>query len=188
MLLFTSFVLPKVASRSKKWMYEIGIIGSIPITLSWPLLATLNAKVLLHIHDNLTYLFVLWPLLLLVNICKNICACLCFTAVMIQVNHSAEEEYLGSVNGLGQSLAALARAIGPAFGGLLWSLSIQYHFVFLNFLGVIIILCFCGYINRLLPASIDFKKKSKHAIDTGKGNAEDDDEVEGNLGTMEMMH
>ena len=39
------------------------------------------------------------------------------------INNSVFDEALGAVNGLGQSMASLARAIGPAFGGLLWSIS-----------------------------------------------------------------
>ena len=42
---------------------------------------------------------------------------------MIMINNSVFDEALGAVNGLGQSMASLARAIGPAFGGLLWSIS-----------------------------------------------------------------
>ena len=39
---------------------------------------------------------------------------------MIMINNSVESEHLGKVNGLGQSVAALARAVGPAIGGILW--------------------------------------------------------------------
>eukprot|EP01040_Poterioochromonas_malhamensis_P013269 gene13269-14574_t len=180
MLLFTTFVLPHFASKSKQWLYEIGIIGAIPLTLCWPALAVLNSTVLLHIKDENTYLLILWPLLLVLNILKNVFSCFSFTAVMIQVNHSAEEEYLGAVNGLGQSLAALARAIGPAIGGMLWSISTELHFIFLNFISVIFIFFLCGYVNRLLPPSIDFKKKKPN--DAGNSHEEE------NLDAMEMMH
>jgi MFS family permease len=46
---------------------------------------------------------------------------LAFTSVMVLVNSSVGPDQLGEVNGLGQSLAALARALGPALGGSLWS-------------------------------------------------------------------
>jgi len=67
---------------------------------------------------------------------------------------------LGAVNGLGQSLASLSRSIGPAVGGVLWSLSVHYHFVFLNFMVVSLLLGGCNYINRCLPLSLDEKKQS----------------------------
>jgi MFS family permease len=163
MLGFNYYLLPYFISRtSKKSMFEWGIIGSIPFALLWPVLALLNAKVLLpKIHDQLSYLSILWPILILVCILKNVFACLSFTAVMLQINHSVYEEYLGAVNGLGQSLASLARAFGPALGGLLWSISIQNNFVFLNFLSVVLILIVSAIINRYLPDSIDHKKKRK---------------------------
>jgi hypothetical protein len=40
----------------------------------------------------------------------------------VQVNVSVEPEHLGAVNGLGQSIAAGMRALGPAVAGVLWSL------------------------------------------------------------------
>ena len=101
---------------------------------------------------------------------------------MNQINHSVYPEYLGVVNGLGQSLAAAARAIGPALGGLLWSISIQKNFVFLNFLGVMVVLMLSGYVNRLLPESINYKKGH------GKKKQLHQDGGEGEGGGMMMAH
>lgn len=185
MIGFTSYILPMLASKSKKWLFETGLIGAIPITFLWPLLAIFNSQVLLSIEQKSTYYMILWPLLVATCVLKNIFATLSFTAVMIQVNHSVTEDYLGAVNGLGQSMAALARAIGPAFGGFLWSQSIQYNFVFLNFIGVASIISVCGFLNRSLPDSIDFKK-----VDRRKQNVDDEDGDEGDAGGggMPMMH
>lgn len=41
------------------------------------------------------------------------------------INNSVLDESLGVVNGLGQSLASLARMVGPGFGGMLWSISTE---------------------------------------------------------------
>ena len=41
------------------------------------------------------------------------------------INNSVLDESLGVVNGLGQSLASLARMVGPGFGGILWSISME---------------------------------------------------------------
>jgi MFS family permease len=163
LLIFTNLILPKLASKSKQWLYEIGLLGAIPLALCWPLIAILNSNILLKSYslNSTTYLLIIWFLLIMTNICRYVCSCCSFTAVIIQVNHSVENQYLGRVNGLGQSLASLARAIGPALGGMLWSISTRIHFVFLNFLVTIVIFLFCIYINRLLPPSIDFKKKMK---------------------------
>jgi MFS family permease len=184
LLCFTATLLPKLASHSKQWLYEVGIIAAIPLTLCWPLIAVLNDKVLLRLGlSETSYLIIVWSLLLLTNTAKLVCSSCSFTAVMIQVNHSVEEEYLGRANGLGQSLAAAARAIGPALGGMLWSISTRFHFVFLNFLMIIFIFILCGYMNRLLPPSIDFKKRSKK----GSSSKIEEEEAEAET-TMEMMH
>lgn len=41
------------------------------------------------------------------------------------VNAAAPKESLGAVNGAGQSIASLVRALGPALGGLSWAWSLQ---------------------------------------------------------------
>eukprot|EP01038_Epipyxis_sp_PR26KG_P008496 gene8496-11485_t len=99
------------------------------------------------------------------KVAKNVMGCISFTAVTIQINHSVYEENLGIANGLGQSLASLARSIGPAFGGALWSLSVKSHFVYCNFIAVIIIFLINIYVNSLLPKGLDNKKKRKDLID-----------------------
>ena len=48
-----------------------------------------------------------------------------FTGCLILVNACAPVESLGAVNGVGQSLASLVRALGPALGGLSWAWSLQ---------------------------------------------------------------
>jgi len=158
MLLFTSFVLPVVSRRSKFWMFRVGTIGSIPVALCFPFVALLNRKVLL-LMPSAWHSWILWTVLPLVTVMKNVFACFSFGAVMIQVNHSVHDEYLGAVNGLGQSMAALARAIGPALGGALWSVSTKHHFVYLNFIVASVVYAFLLYLNQLMPPSLDFKKR-----------------------------
>jgi MFS family permease len=70
----------------------------------------------------------LWVLLILCAVLKSVLSCLSFTAVMIMINNSVFDHHLGAANGLGQCLASLARAIGPAVGGALWSISVQVSF------------------------------------------------------------
>jgi hypothetical protein len=41
----------------------------------------------------------------------------------LMVTNSASSDRVGSVNGVGQSCASIARAVGPAAGGAMWSLS-----------------------------------------------------------------
>lgn len=170
MLVFTSYFLPIISRRSKFWMFKVGTIGSIPVALSMPFIALLNRTVLSHLSDQ-AHWWILWTLLPLVNVLKSVFSCLAFGAVMIQVNHSVHDEYLGAVNGLGQSLAALARAIGPAIGGAMWSLSTRHHFVYLNFIVIAVAFCVCLYLNSLLPASLDYKKRVRNAKNAGSGES-----------------
>ena len=143
-------------------------LWQLPAQTAAPLLATsaatsTSASSSSSSSSSLDYYYYgfLWPVLILIMILKSVAACLSFTAVMLQVNHCVTEEHLGKANGLGQTLASLARAIGPALGGMLWSIAIQRHFLFLNFLSVVILLICSGMLNRQLPNSIDHKKKSK---------------------------
>lgn len=56
---------------------------------------------------------------------KAIAATNAFTSCLILVNAAAPEGSLGKVNGVGQSIASLVRAAGPALGGLAWAWSLQ---------------------------------------------------------------
>ena len=98
---------------------------------------------------------------MLVNIVKNYFNCLSFTSAIMMVNHSVTDEYLGAVNGLGQSLGALARCLGPAVGGLLWSMGTRYHFVWLNFIFITLLYLLNMYVSDLVPKSLDYKKQRR---------------------------
>jgi hypothetical protein len=149
MVFFTSIALPLLASMKKSRLFLISTCFAIPAVFAWPSIAVLNRTVLdkwgLH-GDRL-----LWLLLGSCATLKNIFACCAFTAVMIQVNDSCSHKHLGAVNGLGQSLGALARAVGPAVGGLLWSISLHTNFIFTNFLGCAVLLVICQCLNYQLP-------------------------------------
>lgn len=51
------------------------------------------------------------------------------------INNSVLDESLGVVNGLGQSLASLARMVGPGFGGMLWSISTKVITTYLRLIN-----------------------------------------------------
>lgn len=68
------------------------------------------------------------PLILFLPIFLSSLVSLLPCRTMIMINNSVFDESLGKVNGLGQSMAALARTIGPALGGLLWSISVEVRY------------------------------------------------------------
>merc|ERR1712216_567486 len=95
-----------------------------------------------------------------------------FTAVMIQVNDSVADRHLGVVNGLGQSIGALARAIGPALGGMLWSISRNYNFIFVNFIGAASLLTISQILDcHVSPPRSEAKKQASQG---GNGVGEED--------------
>lgn len=71
------------------------------------------------------------------------------------------------VNGFGQSIASLARSLGPALGGILWSMSIHKKFVYFNFIATSLLLMVCLILNQKLPLSLDSKKKGCRVISNG---------------------
>lgn len=177
MLGFNFYILPTLSQWPKKILFQRGNYGAIPLILFWPCLALLNQHVLLHWKSHTAYVAVLWPTLLLMSLFKNVFACLSFTAVMLQINHSVTNELLGKVNGMGQSLASAARAIGPALGGMLWSISIQRQFVFLNFIAVMVILAASSMVNHWLPMSIDRKRRSRSRTGVLSGGKDEEESV-----------
>ena len=167
----------------------IASIGSIPAVFFWPLIALINYRFLSNWGDN--GINMMWGLLLAAAISKNIFASMHFTAMMIQVNDSVADKNLGAVNGLGQSIGALARAIGPALGGILWSLSVKFSMIVLNFIGACILLIICQLLNSQLPdpkprlrsasdisnasnSSVDNEQHIVNAIVIGTGMEDDD--------------
>jgi MFS family permease len=161
MILFTLLVLPWFTRRSKRWMNQVGTLSNVPLSLLWPVLAVANHHYeLAHGHRSLPSL---WPCLIGVYILKNISVNVAFTGMIIQVNHSVQPEDLGKVNGLGQSFVSAARALGPALGGCLWSLSVHSHFVFLNFLLVAALYLCSERLNGSLPLRLDHQKTPRTA-------------------------
>lgn len=67
-----------------------------------------------------------WGLLYTAMLLKALAGCFAFTGTMITVNTSVSDpQQLGEVNGVGQSLASLARGVGPAMGGLMWGITVH---------------------------------------------------------------
>ncbi len=96
------------------------------------------------------------------------------------MNHSAYDYQLGTINGIGQTVAAAARSIGPALGGLLWSLSVKIHFLYINFVVTVFIFLIMHAIGYRLPPSIDYAK-----INQKKNNSQ---QMKADENGVEMMN
>lgn len=159
MMVMSILCIPLIDGVSNKYLSKLSISLLVPLCLAFPLIALLNNHVLVNMGNDTAHMWLLWPLLILVNTFKNLFTNFSFTAAVIMVNYSVTDEYLGAVNGLGQSLGALARSLGPAVGGLLWSVATKYDFVYLNFIAVVAVFALNYYISYLAPASLDHRKK-----------------------------
>jgi hypothetical protein len=162
MMFLTVVCLPLTEGVSNKWLSFMSLGVSIPLELVYPLIAILNNEVLSGVNKT-EHMWLLFPMLMFFTAVRNYFTCLAFTSSIMMVNHSVYDEYLGAVNGLGQSLGALARSAGPAVGGLLWSLGTKYHFVYLNFIAVTLLYLLNMYVSDLVPQSLDYKKKRRGA-------------------------
>lgn len=159
MMIMSILCIPLIDGVSNKYLSKLSISLLVPLCLAFPLIALLNNHVLVNMGNETAHMWLLWPLLILVNTFKNLFTNFSFTAAVIMVNYSCTDEHLGAVNGLGQSLGALARSLGPAVGGLLWSVATKYDFVYLNFVAVVAVFALNYYVSYLAPASLDHRKK-----------------------------
>eukprot|EP00276_Gloeochaete_wittrockiana_P024098 CAMPEP_0184370032 /NCGR_PEP_ID=MMETSP1089-20130417/162588_1 /TAXON_ID=38269 ORGANISM="Gloeochaete wittrockiana, Strain SAG46.84" /NCGR_SAMPLE_ID=MMETSP1089 /ASSEMBLY_ACC=CAM_ASM_000445 /LENGTH=299 /DNA_ID=CAMNT_0026712571 /DNA_START=735 /DNA_END=1630 /DNA_ORIENTATION=+ len=101
-----------------------------------------------------------WSIVVSLGVWKALVSTVAFTNSILLVNNSSTPQHLGSVNGLGQSFACLARAFGPILGATLfaWSLTNNYFFpldyrlifVIIGILFIVILI-----IAHRLPPSID---------------------------------
>ncbi|CAO3614052.1 unnamed protein product [Mucor hiemalis] len=108
-------ILPTLA------LVQIGFVMYMPIYILFPELTAL--KDLLGSSDNWTFKLI-YLFVLIVRFAGN---CLTYTGLGIMVSTSASPEILGTVNGICQSSLSLVRALGPTFGGTLWSYSLKDH-------------------------------------------------------------
>jgi len=159
MLVFNVLVLPRLGTMSKLRLYKMTNICAVPWTLAWPLVGSFNRHVIESGYwgpqCGATYV-----MLLIISSVKNSLGVMTFTAIIILINNSVPSAYLGKVNGLGQSFAALARAAGPALGGALWSMSLKHETIYLNFLVTSALLLLGQGIVSLLPERIDKIEKT----------------------------
>jgi MFS family permease len=164
-LVFSLFALPHMIGdgKSKLSVFRKYTLVNVVLIMVFPLLGYV-LKFLLHsetttsLNDEQTSHQVVIGLLVMTHVCRYMASILSFTVVIIFVNHSVTDAHLGKVNGLGQMAAATARSVGPAFGGVLWSQSLKFHFIFSNFILVSVIMLLCFYLSLRLPVSIEDKK------------------------------
>ncbi|CAG8438734.1 8723_t:CDS:2 [Ambispora leptoticha] len=130
--------------------YQIVWFLYIPVYVMFPLINTLKqsfncyfdselASVVCPDQGNLTNERIIWYILLITLGVRYFLNVFGYTSILIVITNSAPRNVLGTVNGIGQTIASFARAVGPALGGALWTWSLKNnlgfpfdrHFVFI---------------------------------------------------------
>ncbi|KXZ56025.1 hypothetical protein GPECTOR_2g1577 [Gonium pectorale] len=96
---------------------RVGLLVTVAACLMVPLVASVRSA------SSVGAMLVLYSSMVV----KAFAQCSAFTGSIIAVNAAPAPEQLGAVNGVGQTLAALVRGVGPATGGLLWAASVGLH-------------------------------------------------------------
>jgi len=128
-------------------MFRLGTIMFIPAYLSVVLyrpLATVNKD-----DSNLILMFAL-----VVSTAVRYCGITFgYTSISILLNYMTPPNSIGYANGIAQSMASLARCIGPVVGGYLWAISVKddtsgYYFGFVVCAGVCTLTLFQSFLIR----------------------------------------
>eukprot|EP01010_Urceolus_cornutus_P003216 NODE_437_length_1670_cov_226.817397_g341_i0.p1 GENE.NODE_437_length_1670_cov_226.817397_g341_i0~~NODE_437_length_1670_cov_226.817397_g341_i0.p1 ORF type:complete len:421 (+),score=84.98 NODE_437_length_1670_cov_226.817397_g341_i0:253-1515(+) len=92
-----------------------------------------------------------WIILLTMESTKNVCTSGTSAAIFIIANDIVAQEYSGTVNGIAQSFASVARAIGPALAGILFSKTANDGMSFpFNYYVTFVVLALCFGISWLM--------------------------------------
>lgn len=162
------FYVPMAKMFGAVRLFRYSSVVVIPILIATPFISQLaDTQVTERAFDSLdpatkTYIWILIMSSIAIRAVGQLC---CYSAIMVIINNSVtQKSSLGLVNGASQSSAALARTIGPALSGILWSWSISngfthapldYHFVF--FLSAVVF-AFVSVLSIVwLPRSLDKK-------------------------------
>jgi MFS family permease len=120
LILFQILVFPPLVERvGVIRLYRLTTLLCVPYFFFFPLLSNVSNSE--AVSDWLTVLIISAACC----VRAAIGAC-CFTPVFMLINGSAPQASLGAVNGLGQSLAALSRTVGPLVGGGVWAASLAW--------------------------------------------------------------
>ena len=140
LIVFQMLIFPWLVDRlgvMRLWKLSTAI--SVPYFLLFPLLSNLES-----VHLNEYVMFAIISVCCFIRAAIGACS---FTPLFMLINGSAPQSSLGAVNGLGQTLAAASRTVGPLIGGGVWSLTIEWgewhHFVVYAIVGALCALTYC---------------------------------------------
>ncbi|CAG8649943.1 25221_t:CDS:2, partial [Dentiscutata erythropus] len=136
-------------------MFRTAFLAYFPCYCMFPLISLFRRKLIESEINSEMVTIITWSILLLTLMFRVILNVICFTTVFILINNSATSNVLGTLNGIGQTLASFARAFGPALGGFLWSWSLINNLGFpFNYSFVFILISFVAFIGHIQSSYI----------------------------------
>ncbi|KAI9598984.1 major facilitator superfamily domain-containing protein [Syncephalis fuscata] len=160
MLIIQLFVFPFLEKKlGAHRLFGIAMICYTPALFIFPWISQLAGAP----GDETTPRLLMWTCLYLILGWQITCNTISFTAWSLLLVTARDSGALGTVNGVGVAMQSLARAIGPALGGAVWSWSLQHglHYPFNYTLVWNIIGCSC-----FITALAVFRIKSKRSTAT----------------------
>jgi hypothetical protein len=151
LLIFQIFFIPWFINK-----FSIKRSNQISVLLALPVIFTFVEVFRIPKFPNMEWL--VWTLIIIQLIWKQVWSSIAFTTVILMVNNSVPKESLGTLNGISQSSVAFTRAIGPSIATPLFALSISG----LLWFPLDVHLCFylsAFVITLLLPLSFILPKK-----------------------------
>lgn len=144
--------------------FKWGTLAAVPIFVAFPLVNYFHPDV-----SAWSSMFLMWSFIILIYIVRTFVGQLMFCAVMNLINNSVDVYNMGAANGLGQSLVALLRAIGPYFSSVMFAWSMTSGMVFpFNFYFVFVLMSvitvFILGLSFLLQPSLNTPKLMPTAI------------------------
>eukprot|EP01135_Chromosphaera_perkinsii_P006547 Nk52_evm19s539 gene=Nk52_evmTU19s539 len=116
MILVIPFSLPRMGLR---FSYLFSYVLLVPCILSFPLLNYIA------VSEGTGDSWLVWICFIIEQGLRSLCSAHAFSALILLVTNAVPETHMGKAHGLGQSLAAFGRTIGPVLSGSL--LSVFYY-------------------------------------------------------------
>lgn len=142
------------------WSYRVGLALTIPYAIMWPLCGLFQGNDL-----------AVWGWIVVVCVVRGLAYQLGFAAVMALITNSVPVAHMGSAHGLGQSLVALMRTLGPLGAGFVFAWSVKepvrsfpFNQYFLFFL-VALFMCLILLFSLLLKRSLDHPQPTEEEVE-----------------------
>ena len=161
--------------------YAMSYVGLVPTLLVFPCLNYLA------VEEGSSDTWTVWICFLLEQAIRSMCSAHAFSTLILLVTNAVPETHMGKAHGLGQSLAAFGRTIGPLISGSLltlfyytmedWPYHKWYLWIFLSSFGVV-----AGLVGLCFSASLEGTYRdvvlSRHSSRTSLLYAKEDDGTE----------